>query len=419
MSPDDMVIFFLSIAILLAIGLLLGELTRKLRFPVIIGELIGGIILGPTILGWLSPNIQSWLFPVTGPVFMGRDALIQVALLFFLFSAGLEMNLGLMKKRRSSILWTSVLGIAIPFVLGFGLVLLFPHLWGENVQGSTTLFALFMGTALSISALPVIARILMDMNLMNTEMGMVIMGSATINDLIGWSLFALLLSYFSFDSVLNLPPYVTFILALLLFAFILTIGRKAAQKVQQHFQSDRSWPGIFFGIAMVYVMLAAAISEMIGIHAVFGAFLVGMALSTGDEKRSNEISMVYQFVMYFFAPLYFVSIGLQVDFLKSFDPVLVAVVLVVACAGKIIGATLGAKIGKLSTRQALAVGFAMNTRGAMEIILAGVAKSAGLIDDRIFVALVVMAIVTSLISGPVIGRLGKSTPAATTSDGPK
>ena len=418
MSPSEMVIFFLGIAIMLAIGLLLGEITRKLRFPVIVGELIGGIILGPTILGWLDPNIQSWLFPVSGTVFLSRDAIIQIALLFFLFSAGLEMNLRLMKKRRSSIFWTSILGIAIPFVLGFGLVTLFPGLWGENVQDSTTLFALFIGTALSISALPVIARILMDMNMMNTDMGMVIMGSATINDLIGWSLFTLLLSYFSFDSVLDLPPYVTFILALLLFAFILTIGRTVAKKVQQHFQSDRSWPGIFFGIAMVYVLLAAAISEMIGIHAVFGAFFVGMALSSGDEKRSKELNMVYQFVMYFFAPLYFVSIGLQVDFLKSFDPVLVAVVLIVACAGKILGATLGAKIGRLSTRQALAVGFAMNTRGAMEIILAGVAKSAGLIDDRIFVALVVMAIVTSIISGPVIGRLRNSIPTTVTGDEP-
>ena len=417
MSPNDMVIFFLSIAIMLSIGLLLGEFARRLHFPAIIGELIGGIILGPTILGWLDPGIQDWLFPVAGPVFMGRDALIQIALVFFLFSAGLEMNLGIIKKHRSSILWTSFLGIVIPFVLGFGLVVLFPRLWGENVQGSTTLFALFMGTALSISALPVIARILMDMNLMNTDMGMIIMGSATINDLIGWSLFALILSDFSSGSVLNLPPYVTFILALALFAFILTIGRTVAQKVQQRFQSDHSWPGVFFGIAMVYVMLAAAIAEVIGIHAVFGAFIVGMALSSGDSKRGNAINIVYQFVMYFFAPLYFVSIGLQVDFLTSFDPVLVAVVLIVACAGKIIGATLGAKIGKLSTRRAVAVGFAMNTRGAMEIILAGVAKSAGLIDDRIFVALVIMAIVTSLISGPVIGRLHKSMPATATDSG--
>ncbi len=166
----------------------------------------------------------------------------------------------------------------------------------------------------------------------------------------------------------------------------------------------------FLGLAIALVLLVSAIAEMIGVHAVFGAFLVGAALSQNLDKRNEAHEIFYQFVMYFFAPLYFVSVGLRANFIQSFDPLLVAVVLLVACAGKVIGATLGARIGGLSGRKALSVGFAMNARGAMEMILATVARDAGLIDDRIFVALICMALVTSVLSGPVIDRLCAARP---------
>jgi Kef-type K+ transport system membrane component KefB len=405
MSPNDMVTFFLQIAVMLFTALLFGQLMRKIHFPAVIGELIGGIVLGPTIWGWISPGTQLWLFPTSGPAFLGRDALIQVCMLFFLFAAGLEMNLGVIKKQRSSIAWTSLMGILIPFALGLGLVFLFPGLWGSHVQGNLALFALFMGTALSISALPVIARILMDLNLMKTEVGMIVMGAATVNDLIGWSLFALVLSSFAPQSVLRLPAYATFVLVLAIFVLMLTVGRTVGRKAQDWLKSHLPWPGAFLGLTIVFVLLMAALMELIGVHAVFGAFLVGTALSQNLDKRNEAHEMVYQFVMYFFAPLYFVSVGLRANFIQSFDPALVLAVLAVACAGKVIGVTLGARISRLPMRQAAAVGFAMNARGAMEMILATVARDAGLIDDRIFVALIVMALVTTLISGPMIDWL--------------
>ncbi len=336
---------------------------------------------------------------------MGMDALIQVCMLFFLFAAGLEMNLGVIKKQRSSIAWTSLMGILIPFIMGVGLVFLFPGLWGSHIEGSLTLFALFMGTALSISALPVIARILMDLKVMKTEVGMIVMGAATVNDLIGWSLFALILSNFAPQSVLHLPAYATFVLVLLTFVIMLTIGRTLGRKSQDWLKTHLPWPGAFLGLTIVFVLLMAALMELIGVHAVFGAFLVGTALSQNLDKRNEAHEMVYQFVMYFFAPLYFVSVGLRANFIQSFDPVLVLAVLAVACVGKVIGATLGARIGRLPMRQAMAVGFAMNARGAMEMILATVARDAGLIDDRIFVALIVMALFTTMLSGPMIDRL--------------
>lgn len=291
------------------------------------------------------------------------------------------------------------------------MVVLFPDLWKDHFHGKTLFFAMFMGTALSISALPVIARTLMDLNLMKTDMGMIITGAATIDDLVGWSLFAFILSNFAHESVMNLPPYMTFILVFLLFTFMLTIGRFLAQRAHTLFKSHLPWPGSFLGITTVLILLAAACSELIGIHAVFGAFLVGLAFSQNLEKRDEAHEMIYQFVMYLFAPLYFVSIGLRANFVESFDLVLVLVVLIVACLGKVLGVTFGLVISKMPLRQSAAIGFAMNARGAMEMILATIAKDAGLIDDRIFVALIITALVTSMLSGPIMSRLSVSNPS--------
>lgn len=400
-----MVIFFLEIAVMLFMALLCGQLMSRLRLPAVFGELFGGIILGPTVWGWVSPSTFHWLFPTSGAIFQGRDALIQICMLFFLFAAGLEMNLSLARKRITNIAWASLTGIIVPFVMGFGMVILFPDLWKEHFHVDSLLFAIFMGTALSISALPVIVRILMDLDLMNTDMGMIITGAATINDLIGWSLFAFILSNLSPEIIINIPPYMTFLLVFLLFAFMLTVGRVIAQEALKWLKSYMPWPGSFLGITTVLILLAAACAEAIGIHAVFGAFLVGLAFSQNLEKRDNAHEMVYQFVMYFFAPLYFVSIGLRANFVESFDPVLVLVVLSIACIGKVLGVTFGLRVSKMSWKQSAVVGFALNARGAMEIILATVARDAGLIDDHLFVALIIMALVTSILSGPIMSRL--------------
>lgn len=403
-----MVTFFLEIAVMLSVSLLCGQLMSRLSLPAVFGELFGGIILGPTIWGQLSPDTFHWLFPESGAVFQGRDALIQICMLFFLFAAGLEMNLSLAKKKATNIAWASLMGIVIPFLMGFGMVILFPDLWTGHFNTEMLLFAMFMGTALSISALPVIARTLMDLDLMNTDLGTIITGAATINDLVGWSLFAFILSNFAPESIINIPPDMTFLLVFLLFTFMLTIGRALAQGALKWLKSYMSWPGSFLGITAVLILIAAACAEAIGIHAVFGAFLVGLAFSQNLEKRDEAHEMVYQFVMYFFAPLYFVSIGLRANFVASFDPVLVLVVLSIACIGKIFGVTIGLRASKMPWKQSAVIGFALNARGAMEMILATVAKDAGLIDDRLFVALVIMALVTSVLSGPIMSRLNGS-----------
>jgi Kef-type K+ transport system membrane component KefB len=152
MFPDDLVVFFLEIAVMLFTALLCGQLARRVRLPAVIGELTGGILLGPTVWGWLSPGSHAWLFPASGAVFAGRDAVIQLCMLFFLFAAGLEVDFNLIKGQRRRIIWTTLPCIMLPFALGFGLVVLFPGLWEPHARGGLLLIALFMGTALAISA---------------------------------------------------------------------------------------------------------------------------------------------------------------------------------------------------------------------------------------------------------------------------
>jgi Kef-type K+ transport system membrane component KefB len=185
---------------------------------------------------------------------------------------------------------------------------------------------------------------------------------------------------------------------LALAAVVLTIGRRAIGRL-------RTRPGSLIAAAGVLTIVLAAILEALGVHAFFGAFLAGLAMARGFDERDSEQQTVHQFALGVLAPIYFVSIGLRADFIQAFDALLVLIVLVIACFGKIIGATLGARIGRLPLRESLAIGFAMNARGAVEIILASIALEAGVIDARLFVALVVMALVTSVISGPAIRAL--------------
>jgi Kef-type K+ transport system membrane component KefB len=406
MTHHDLILFFLQISVILAVALLFGQVARKLHLPAVLGELIGGIALGPTVFAALAPELYARLFPSTGATGVARDAIIKLGLLLFLFVAGLEVNLRYVRQRGRSIVWTSLSGIVVPFGLGFGLVLLLPGLWGPRANSHVLVFALFLGTALSISALPVIARVLMDLDLTKRDLGMVVMAAATIDDLIGWSLFAVILSNFRPSGPQpGRDLLVTLGLILGFFAVTLSVGRWIGQRAQPWCRAHLRWPSGFIAMTALVVLVAGAIAETVGIHAVFGAFLVGVALAQNSEQRDQAHEVVYQFVTSFFVPIYFVSIGLQADFAANFDFLLVSLILIVACVGKIGGVGFGALIGKFPPREALAIGFGMNARGAMGMILASVALEYQLIDQRVFIALIIMALVTSMLSGPIMQRL--------------
>ena len=401
-----MILFCLQLGVMLCMALGCGRIMQRLHQPRGLGELIGGILLGPTLFGVLAPDLHGWLFPPEGSTVVLREGVIRIGMLFFMFVAGLEVRLTQARRLGASIVLTSGFGIAVPFALGYGMVLLFPHLWGPPARAHGQMLALCIATALSISALPVIGRILMDLGLMKRGVGVVVMSAATVNDLLSWSIFAMVLGI--------LVPGASWISVTMRVGavgcaalFVLGPGRWLGVCLFRQMRVPMVWPSGFVGIIAVMVLVSAACAEGIGVHAIFGPFLVGMALGQGlqGEAQQRAHGVISQFALSFFAPLYFVSVGLKANFVADCDLVLVLLVLFVATVGKVCGGGLGARLGGMTPREALAVGFGLNARGAMDMILASVALEYGIIDQRIFLALIVMALVTSMVSGPAMQAL--------------
>lgn len=411
LSHSEIITLLLAISTMLLVSRVLAELGKKLKLPMVMGELIVGICLGPTVLGYISPETYDYLFPLkTNPhVSVALDGLFSLSVIMLLFVAGLEVQLPVVLRQGKAALLTGFLGMIIPFGIGFGTAWYFPHVFGI-VDGSKDhfLFALFFGTALSISALPVISRILMDLNLFKTKVGMVIIASAMFNDLVGWLFFSVILSI-SGHSNNSLGIGYTLLYIFGFGLLMMTVGRILLNRILPWIQTKLSWPGGVLATCLGLCLLCAAFTESIHIHAILGAFIVGIAIGDSVHLREQAREIIHQFVINFFAPLFFVSIGLKVNFATNFDIVIVGIVMVTAYAGKVIGATLGARLGGMTRRESFAVGFGMNARGAMEIILGTLAYNAGLISEKIFVALVVMALVTSLTSGPLMKRFVDST----------
>ncbi|MFM7854396.1 MAG: cation:proton antiporter, partial [Flammeovirgaceae bacterium] len=379
----------------------LAELARRLKQPAVVGEIVAGIIIGPTVLGMIQPEWFGPLFPAdthSGVVLAG---FVQVAVVMLLFIAGLEVDLHIVWQQGRQSVITSLFGLIVPFLFGFLFPYLFPDFFGLADKHAKFVFALFMGTAMAISALPVIVRILMDLGLFKSRMGLLVVASAMIDDVIGWIIFSVILGMIGKGAV-GSSLINTALLTIGFTALMLTLGRAILNRLLPWINKKMAWPGGVLSVSLAFCFLGAAFTEYIGIHAIFGAFIVGVAFgdSVHFSERAKEI--VHQFINNIFAPLFFVSIGLRVNFITNFDFGLTIIIIIIAFAGKIIGSGLGTRLGGFTWRESMAAGFGMNARGAMEIILGLIALENGLIDERVFVSLVVMALVTSMTSGPLM-----------------
>jgi Kef-type K+ transport system membrane component KefB/mannitol/fructose-specific phosphotransferase system IIA component (Ntr-type) len=404
LTHHEIALMFLSLGLLLALARLLAELAQWLGQPTVVGEILAGVLLGPTVLGRLWPAALQFLFPATGHLPVVLSGLTTLAIALFLLVAGMEVELSAIWRQGRTAVSVALAGIVVPFGLGLGTAGLAPYALGCEPDVNPWIFALFFATAVSISALPVIAKTLMDLGLYRSDLGMVVVSAAVCNDLVGWFIFAVILGMIGAGSA---PSQVglTIVLTLCLAAAMLTAGRWLVNRLLPYLQAYATWPGGVLGFAFSFALLAAAVTEWIGIHAVFGSFLVGICIGDSRHLREPTRKTIRDFVSFIFAPLFFAAIGLRVDFAGQFYPAIVAAVLVIACLGKVLGCGLAARWAGTEPRTAWAIGFAMNARGAMEIILGTLALNAGLISPRMFVALVVMALVTSMMSGPAIQRL--------------
>ncbi len=386
---------------MLVMGRIFAEVARKVNQPAVIGEIVAGILLGPTVLGMLQPGWFEALFPPASGAGIVLTGFVQVAVVMLLFIAGLEVDLHIVWQQGRQAVTTSAFGLLIPFSIGFTFPFFFSEFFGINDKDARLTFALFMGTAMAITALPVIVRILMDLNIFKSRMGLLVVASAMVDDLVGWLIFSVILGLIG-KAGGSMPLINTIILTIGYTAFMLTIGRGLLNRVLPWVNKKLAWPGGVLSISLALCFLAGAFTEYIGIHAIFGAFIMGVALGDSEHFSERAKEIVHQFINNIFAPLFFVSIGLRVNFITNFDLVLTLVILAIAFTGKIIGSGLGARLGGFSWKESLAAGFGMNARGAMEIILGLIALENGLINEKVFVSLVIMALITSMTSGPLM-----------------
>lgn len=404
LSHHAVFLLLLQLAVLLLVARFLGELTRKLGQPAVVGELLAGVVLGPSVFGVLLPDVQATVFPVDQHQADLLAVVSWLGVLCLLAITGLETDLGLIKRRGRSALIISAGGILVPFASGIALGWTLPDGYLAAPE-ARLVFALFMAVAMSISAVPVIAKVLMDLDLARRDIGQLILAAAMTDDTIGWILLSVVAGLATAGSVdmLSVVRALGGAAAVLLVAF--TVGTWMVSRVIT--ATDRLFGGDNAQLSVVMVMTfgGAALTHQLGIEAVLGAFIIGILVVQAPRYRHQVGHGLEMITNSLLAPIFFASAGLKVNLLRLADPEVLGVGLIVlgiACLGKFVGAYLGAWAAGVSHWERLALGSGMNARGAMEIVVATVGLGLGILTVEMYSIIVMVAIVTSLMAPPLL-----------------
>jgi Kef-type K+ transport system membrane component KefB len=394
----------IDIAIIMAAARLAGRLARRLGQPAVLGEIVAGIALGPTLLGLLPGGLDRVLFPIETRPYLG--VLSQVGLVLFMFIVGLELDLSLVRSRRRTALAVSTSSVLLPFCLGFLLAfLLYPRHdqpGGRHVDFAA--FALFLGISMSITAFPVLARMLTERRLHRTPVGVLALACAAVDDVLAWSLLAVAVAVGEGGTVAGvlriLAPTLVYVLVMLL------LVRPALRRslVPRYRLAGRLTPDVF-AIVLAGLLVSAWLTDRIGVHSIFGAFVFGAIVPREDAGLTRELlERLEQVILLLLLPLFFVVTGLQVDVRAvGWDQLWqLALILLVAMVGKLLGAAAAARLRRVPRRQAGALGVLMNARGLTELVILQVGAQLGILDKAMFTMLVIMALVTTAVTGPLL-----------------
>jgi Kef-type K+ transport system membrane component KefB len=401
LNHKEVINLLLQLATMLIMARIFAEIARKLRQPAVVGEILAGIIIGPTILGSLFPAAQNYLFGSHAMSNIALDGFVQISVVLLLFIAGLEVELQVVWNQGKNALKIAAASMALPIIAGFVVAYAFPEFLGVNIN-DRVVASTFFGLAISITALAVVARVLMDLNLFKTPTGLLIIAAAMIVDVLGWIVFSVILSLSESGSG-GLGVWPTIGLTLFFTFFMLTLGKGLINKTLPWINKKLAWPGGLLSLSLAICFLAASFTEFIGIHAIFGAFIIGVALGDSEYLTEKAKEILHQFINNIFAPIFFVSIGLKVNFIEAFDPGIVGVVVIVGLLTKYWGAYIGGRFASLPRKKAMVVGFGLSTRGSMDIILGLIALENGLSTESLFIGLVILALISSISSGPLMG----------------
>jgi Kef-type K+ transport system membrane component KefB len=401
LSEQQILVFLVQLFILLGLSRLLGEFfSRKLRQPALTAEILVGILLGPTLLGKFAPAIYSGIFPNDPLQINMLQTVAWLGAFFLLLEAGLEIDFLSAWRQKGDALTIALTGVVVPLVVGFVFCLFLPDQYLID-PSQRVVFALFLATILSITAMPVASRVLHDLKLSKTDFGFLVMSAHSVNDIIGWFILTLLLAFLTSGAM----PFKEILgLAVLVIGFIsicLSVGRWFTHLGLVSIRVRRMpEPSSSLTFICLLGLLCGAITQKIGIHALIGFFLAGIMAGGSKALPEKTRQVIAQMIFSIFVPLFFASIGLRIDFWKNFDLFLIVFLTILSIVGKFLGGWLGARLAKLSKSDSWAMGVAHTPGGTMEIVVGIIALENGAINEPMFVAIVFGAIFSSILVGP-------------------
>lgn len=390
-------LFLIQIIVIFPIAQIMGYFFNKMGQPRVVGEIVAGIMLGPSILGALSQDIYTFVFPAHS---LGTLRLMShIGILIFMFVIGMDVNIKAFRKQAHQTLLISHTGIILPFILGCLLAgFLFESYKGPNVTFHS--FALFMGVAMSITAFPVLARILQEKNLSSSAIGVTALASAAIDDVTAWTLLALIVAWVESGSGVEVFYMLGFFVLFLM--ILLLIVRPF---LKNHFNNESSVRSHKIAFVLWLVFVCALVTESIGIHAIFGAFIAGVIMPDSQKFKIFISEKLEYFSASFLLPLFFAVVGIRtrIDLLNDFHSWMVClVILFTATFGKFAGTSLAARFTGMSWRDSCSIGSLMNARGLMELIVLNLGYEMGIFSEKIFAMMIIMALVTTFMTGPLL-----------------
>ena len=407
--PDEHAVLVLlcGLAALLATAKGLGWVATRFGQPAVIGELTAGLVLGPSLLGRIAPGVQEWLFPDDAVIGAALYAPAWLGLLLLLAATGFESDLAVMRALGRPALLLATFSLLVPLASGTVLGILLPEsLWGP--QTTTTTFAAFFAVALSISSLPVVAKVLAELGVVRRNIGQLILAVAMANDVIGWVLLGVVAGLAQAGTV-DAAGVIWRVATIIVFlGAALTVGQRFIDRALRAVADTTAPATGSIAVVFLIVIASGALTQAMGVEAVLGAFVAGIVVGRSRWRDERVLRFVDQLGTGLLAPIFFATAGLRVD-LSVFADAEVAlwtvVILAVATAAKFGGAVVGAGLGGLPGREQLAAGVALNARGALEIVIASVGVSIGVLNTESYGAIVIMAIVTSLAAPPLLRAL--------------
>ncbi len=398
---NPLLTLILQIAVIIVFSRAVGWVFRRLHQPQVVGEMAAGLMLGPSLLGWVAPDVSAALFP---PASLGYlNTLSQIGLIVFMFLVGLELEPRLLRGRGKTAIVTSHASIVVPFCLGSALALyLYPRLSDDSV--AFTSFALFMGAAMSVTAFPVLARILTERSLLGTRLGAVTIACAAVDDISAWSILAVVVALVR-ASAAHTSPWFTLAGSLCYLALMLVVVRPALRWLETYYHTRGRLTQDMVGIVLLLVLASAWTTEWLGIHALFGAFALGAVMPKDAGLVHDLMEKLEDFTVVLLLPIFFAFTGLRtsIGLIQGAEMwSYFGFVLLIACAGKFGGSAIAARATGLGWREAGAVGILMNTRGLMELVILGIGLDLGAISPALFAILVMMALATTAMTTPIL-----------------